>query len=246
MKTLSLVILVFSGSAFAQVGTYDLIFPQIVSGGGMSSEFVLTNLTAKPETVTIAMFNDNPASPVSDPVALTLPGRGSTTLRTSALLPMSSGWAHVTSSGPLGGLVAITIPGVGSQAAGAFSNCSCGNTQFQSSYVIPVHRDSSGVDTGLAIVLPTNQTASNTAAFTLRDSNGVQIGSGSIVMPSNGHIAKFVGELVPGAWTNLASFDGTLSIQMTAADGSNSAFAVLAFGIGPEYFVNYPAAALLP
>jgi hypothetical protein len=245
MKTLSFaVMLAFSGSAFAQVGMYDLIFPQIVSGGGISSEFVLTNLTATPEAVTIEMFNDN--GPISDPVAFTLAGRGFTILRTSALVPLSSGWARVTSSGPLGGFVTISIPGSGAQAAGAFSECSCGDTQFQPSYVIPVHRDSSGVDTGLAIVQPTNQGALNNVTFTLRDSNGVQIGSGSIVMPTNGHIAKFVSELVPGAWTNLASFDGTLSIQMTSTEGSSIPFAVVAFGIGPGYFVTYPSGGLQP
>ncbi len=64
------------------------------------------------------------------------------------------------------------------------------------------------VNTGVAIANPNSQAASVTFHFT--NSSGVDSGSGTITIPANGHIAKFLDDSAFGAVTN---FQGALTLN---------------------------------
>ena len=64
------------------------------------------------------------------------------------------------------------------------------------------------MNTGVAIANPNSQAASVTFHFT--NSSGVDSGSGTITIPANGHIAKFLDDSAFGAVTN---FQGALTLN---------------------------------
>ena len=137
-------------------------------------------------------------------MSFSIPPLGTFSIETDGEGEIVSGSATVSSNLDLGGVVRFTFPGVGTAAV-------LEGTPL-SNMVVPMRRSPDGLNTGLAIMNPGEDSVWVT--LTLFDTAGVQVPSGTHMMPSlpaGGHIARFLDELFPDADTD--DFHGSLVIS---------------------------------
>ena len=211
---------------------------QFANGAGIVSTVVLTNPSpAAFVTGQIAFVNDNGQALETglldrlerDETTFTIAPLGSFTVHTDGQGDLVAGSVKVSSTHPVGGVVKFSIPGIGVAGVGA----SAPVTDF----VSPVRRvASTNLDTGVAILnLGSDAT---TLALTLRDANGLSVGSTSRTLQPSGHLSAFVGELFN---LDAVDFSGTL----TAAGGSTHlAGIVMELGTIPGQFTTMPVTQL--
>jgi hypothetical protein len=214
-----------------------IYFPQFASGGGVTSDLVLTNATGSSVSGLIELFDDSGRQFLADFVGLgqqsrvsfIIPAFGSSTVRSTGQGGLASGFVRVTSTGNVGGVIRFSIPGVG--VAGV------GDSPVLSSAIVPVRRTSDGINTGIAIADATGSGASVT--LTLRTSNGAQVASTTVGLPPNGHAAKFINEMFSSVD---ATFEGTVTI--VAAGSARVSVIGLELGTVPGLFTTLPVTPL--
>ena len=132
----------------------------------------------------------------------------------------------------MGGVTRFSIPGIA--IAGV------GSSEPLQGFITPVRRESSGINTGVAIHNTGNDPVSVT--LTLRDQQGQVVPGGTAnidSLPANGHLARFINELFPNAETD--DFSGTLVVQV---DGGSVAATALELGTETGEFTTLPVTSL--
>ncbi|MBZ5535207.1 MAG: hypothetical protein LAO31_04560 [Acidobacteriia bacterium] len=193
----------------------NLIFPQIVDGGGLPTQILLMNPSATTSSAgTISLFGDD-GSPLSldfgdGPQGLlnySMPPDGMVKFSTTGLGPLRVGYAVVNpSSGalPIGSGIFTSKSGAGisSQAGVPDSPQTTAARLFVEVAASPLSRN-----TGIAIV--NRNAATATVNLSLTGLDGTPF-SGTLTIPPNGHVARFITELIPTLSTN---FLGVLTLS---------------------------------
>ena len=232
-------------------GDETIYFAQFGNGGGLISEIVLTNPSDSDTIPGRVAFYDNEGHALSvgivvseantatasiqtgssqnvSSIEFSIAPLGSLTLSTDGTGALTVGSAIITSAEPLGGFIRFSIDGLG--IAGV------GTSESLDSFIIPVTRKKDGLNTGIAL-LNVEQTPVS-VTLSLNNQSGEQVPSGSTSIEDFsplGHIAKFISELFPEAYTE--EFLGTLTV--TVAGGKVAATAV-EFGLQPGEFTTLP------
>ncbi|HSR54247.1 MAG TPA: hypothetical protein VLV83_25765 [Acidobacteriota bacterium] len=245
LAVLSVVMTVFVRPVEAQ-DTHTLYFPQFGNGGGLSSDLVIYNPSARRAVSGEVMFWDENGvrlQGMSATVRLSglrstfqgstfvLEPQGSLTLRGDPEASQVLGSATVTADGTVSGTVRFSIPGRGIAGVGA--------AEPAISLIAPVRRDGQ-VDTGVAV--RNLHSASVDVTLTLKDSEGLALPEGTAVLRDlqpEARVAMFISELFPEAQTS--EFGGTLCIQ--ASQGKLAAVA-LELGAAPGQFTTLPVSTL--
>jgi hypothetical protein len=225
----------------------ELYFAQFGNGLGLTSEIVLTNPSATQPVSGEIDFRDDQGQPLS----VGLAGAGVTTRVGFSVLPLGAvivstdgqgevavGAAVVTSDRPLGGVIRFRIAGIGIAGVPA--------SQPLGGFLIPVRRNSGGINTGIAIYNTASQAVALT--LTLQDAQGTSVLNGVTNIedfPAGGHLARFIGGegevLFPEV--NTDDFQGTLAVRVT---GGNVAAAALELGTQTGEFTTLPVTPLEP
>ena len=186
-------------------GATRLIFPQVVDGGGLPTQILLMNPSVNAtSTGFISFFDDEgnalaldfgPSAGVQSSLNYSLGPNGMVKYSTSGLGALRVGYAVVT---PLSGFAPVgsgifSING----KAGLSSQAGVPNAAETTSSRLFVERSTSPLprDTGVAIVNRNGVEAQLT--LTLQNVDG-STQSGTLTVPPNGHVAKFITELFPG------------------------------------------------
>lgn len=185
----------------------------IADGGGWRMTFLLVNTGTTPANFTLKFWDDNgfallmPLGPdgggstVSGSIQ---PGALRVIQTTGSSAQLATGWAELTSTGPIGGTAIFGLQTTGqsdSEAAAPFTLA--GSTQLFMPYDY-----TAGHSTGMAITNPNpNQSATVTASFI--NDNGQILASGRVVMvPPHGHVSKVLSDLFSGIFGSR----GTISL----------------------------------
>ena len=197
-------------------GAMRLIFPQVVDGGGLPTQILLMNPSVNTtSTGFISFFDDEgnalaldfgPATGVQSSLNYSLGPNGMVKFSTTGLGALRVGYAVVT---PLSGFAPVGSgifsingdAGLTSQAGVPNASETTGSRMFVERSANPLPRD-----TGVAIV---NRNGAETqVTLTLVGVDGTTQ-SGSLTVPPNGHVARFVSELFPGL---PAEYQGVLTM----------------------------------
>jgi hypothetical protein len=124
---------------------------------------------------------------------------------------------------------------------GSFGLAGVGASQALSNFIAPVEQTTQGgVTVGLALMnIGTTQT---TVKLTLRDESGTPVDGGTVdvVLRSQGHVAKFLGQFFDKL--NLADFRGTITAETTGQVAST----VIRQSGAPLEFATLPVAEIIP
>ena len=188
-----------------------IYFAQFGNGEGLRSEIVLTNPSDSNTVLGSVGFYDDVGQTLSiditvstaidatvsvqthslqyaDSAEFSINPLGSLTLSTDGTGQLTVGSAIVSSDERLGGVIRFSIEGVG--IAGV------GTSESLDSFIIPVTRRETGLNTGVAILNVEQNPVSVTLSLYNQNGELVPGGSGSIVdLSPLGHSAKFVSEL---------------------------------------------------
>ncbi|MFI5173858.1 MAG: hypothetical protein ACHQKY_03305 [Terriglobia bacterium] len=193
----------------------NLVFPQIVDGGGLPTQILLMNPSTTTSSIgTISLLGDS-GSPLSldfgsGPQSLlnfSIPPDGMVKFSTTGLGTLRVGYAVVTpASGPLpigsGIFTSKSSAGIASQAGVPDSPQTTSARLFVEVASSPLSRN-----TGVAVINRNSATA--TVNLNLMGLDGTPF-SGVLTIPPNGHVAKFITELIPSL---PASFQGVLTLN---------------------------------
>ncbi|MGB7624025.1 MAG: hypothetical protein WBN92_16890 [Terriglobia bacterium] len=202
-------------------GSGNLVFSQIVDGGGTPTEILLMNTTASAiaGTISFADDNGNPASLDfgSGPQATlnySIPGNGMQKFSTSGSGTLKVAYALVTSTGgplPSGAAVFASNNGAG----GLASQAGVLNAPRTTAARVYIERASSPLlrDTGVAVVNANGASSAATVTFNLVSFDGSYTQSTTVQMPANGHLAKFIEQIFASASPAVpTNFQGVLNI----------------------------------
>lgn len=216
------------------------ILPQVVSGGGWSTTFVLLNTggaTAKarldfyddqgaplPLTLNQSHWFDTTPATTATASATLAPGTMAL-LKASGDLVSRSGWARLSAEGNVGMYALLEYPG-GSATREAAEPVS---TPAANAYLLPFD-NTNGYANGVALANNSAQSASVLA--TLRDSTGVTVNADVLSLPAWGHISFETGSRYPvtANQTGTIEFSSVLSGQIGVLGiraGSNGSFTVV-------------------
>jgi len=223
------------GVAVLQEGDRQIRIPHFGNGGGLSSDFVISN-PSWIETVSgrLEMFDDLGLPLVTGIDGLgrvssadfVVPPRSTVTLSTDGLGDLVSGSALVTTDNPCGGSALFEIAGIGIAGVGAASP--------SGRVILPARTVASGISTGFAV-----QNAGENAvalAIALRTAGGRVLSETAVSdIPPRGHFAGFVDELFPDL--DLDGLESTLTID---ANGGLIAAIALELGNKPGEFTTLP------
>ena len=173
------------------------VLPQVVSGGGWQTTFVLVNTGTNPSQAQLSFF-DNSGAPLSLPLALpqsgasmassiteTLAGRSSMTIATQDTGTPLAGWAELTTRGDAGAIAILRYNPSGQEAGVPLE------ARNASSYFL-VFDNTGGVTTGVAIANMSADPAN--LSVVLRDDTGNLLGNALISLPARGHVSFMLGE----------------------------------------------------
>jgi len=193
----------------------SLIFPQIVDGSGLPTQILLMNPSPDMSSAgTISLYKDDGtpflvdfgAGPQST-LNYAIPAGGMVKFSTAGTGTLRVGYAVVTpASGPLpigsGVFTSKSSVGISSQAGVPNSPQTTMARLFVEVASSPLSRN-----TGIAVVNPNAATA--TVNLGLAGLDGTAL-SGVLTIPPNGHVAKFINELIPSMPAN---FQGVLTLN---------------------------------
>lgn len=217
----------------------SLYFAQFANGAGYTSSLFLTNPTTSAVSGEITFFDDggnrlalalNGQAP-SDRVAFAIAPQGGAVFTTDGQGSLISGSARVRAGGPIGGVLRFSIPNLGIAGVGAGAAAS--------GFIAPVLRNLTlGLNTGVAV---TSLGSAVTLNLTLRNARGEAVTGGQTTLPlaPNGHWARFLEDLFPGA--DLRDFEGTLTVT---ADGGPVAGTAIQIGSRSGEFTTLPVTLL--
>lgn len=216
-----------------------LVFPQFATGDGLTSTVTLINPSPNDARTSVYIHNEDGSSAkdLPDGAFFIIPGMGSRSFVISANGAPRTGkveviW-YIQSPNPfppdLVGSLVISIAGIGSSA---IQQGDTGNT-----FVVPAQRGTS-LRTGLAIanVCPSGVPVT----LTMRNEDGLPIGTASTQIIGNGHVSKFVDEFI----SLPATFTGVLSVTTHPPSSCNVGLSVAAYDLGNSLgqFVVLPVA----
>ncbi|MDA2930861.1 CHRD domain-containing protein [Acidobacteria bacterium AH-259-O06] len=228
-----------------------IYFAQFGNGGGFSSDIVMTNPSGTDTIAGQVDFTDEMGAELSvgllseaenatlsiEPqqvqtsAQFSIAPLGARTISTDGAGDVVAGSARVTADGAVGGVVRFTIPNIG--IAGV------GESIPVNGALVPVRRQSGGINTGVAIRDTANR--DNTVNLTLRDAQGaaVENSTATIMLSPRGRVSQFINELFPNA--NTDNFQGTLEIR---AEGGEIAVIALELGTQAGEFTTLPVTEL--
>jgi hypothetical protein len=201
----------------------SLMFPHFADGGGWTTQIILVNPTDQTLTGKVQFFDQGSANTAGAPLSLTVEGQPGTTFsysleaRSSQRL-RTSGQGADTQAGSvhLAPDVGTKTPSgllVFSYKRAGITVSEAGVANVPSGSVFRLYAEASSnfqVQTGVAIANASPSPAS--VAFELTDLAGQSMGlSGSIVVPGNGQMAKFLNQ-IPGFSALPTPFQGVLRI----------------------------------
>ena len=228
-----------------QGAMYTANFPQFANGARWVSSVVLTNPSRTDTASGWLSFFDSQGQPVSisvngqtpaSRIPFTIRPLGSSTFTTNGSGDLVAGSAQASAGIPISGVIKYFHP--------SFGTAGVPEGAPRRAVMAFVSRDSGeGLDSGIALSNP--QAAPVELALSLRGLDGREVsgGSGSLSIPANGHVAKFVHELFPGADT--AKFQGSVIVTAASTDGLVSV-AALRLGSYLGQFTTLPVVAVDP
>ena len=192
------------GSGFYKGNHNALDFAHFANGGSFSSDVVLVNLAATPIQPLVYFYGKDgklmePGSMVdvtgnletTSFGALTLqselPSLGEVTISTNAMGDLVTGSVKVVTEGldsPIGGVLRFDAPGIGVAGVGA--------SQAVRDAIIPVRRQTGGIDTGAAL---RNLSESDQTLTCRLMMGGETLEEKTVTLPANGQTAMFISEL---------------------------------------------------
>jgi len=212
-----------------------LTFPHFATGAGMQSEIVLINPQQRTEiSIYLEMYNQDGshARDLFDGYFTIIPPYGIKRINLGINGPPRVGWMTATawpwpdtganlSNGPaqLVGSLKITLPGIGSSTVL--------DSQSGQTFMLPVKKQGT-TNTGIAIA----NVCSNplTVIGTLRDIDGLILGTYRSTFPAFTQIAKYIDELIPGR----SSYDGSLTVAIGPSVERCIQMSVVSFALGSE------------
>lgn len=228
-----LLFVLFSGRAgFAQYRY--MVFPQFINGGssvaglGMASDLTIINQGNSDMTVYIELYNDDGSrtKDLLDGTFFTIPPLGMKMIGMGTNGPVRTGWMFVdigpiTVGPPTIGSLKLTAPGLGSSAVQS--------SEVGQTFMLPV-RHYASMNTGIAIanVCP----YANDVSVTLRGADGIMWGQYNVHLPANGHVAKFIDEMIPVANPKFYIGSATVALKPTTLNNCGGSLAVTAFELG--------------
>ena len=232
--------------ALAKIGTNGGSIAHIASGNGWQTTFVLVNAGAVSAQAHLKFFADN-GSPLSLPIGFPQSGGGATTVASAVdqtlaagatLLVESAGQAsdptptvgsaELTTDGNIGGFVIFRYNPNGQEAVVPLES------RGASGYLLAFD-NTGGTSTGIAVNNASAQQVN--IPVVLRDDTGLQIGSSSIALAANGHIAFTLGI---DRYPTTANIRGTIEFDSPAG----SQIGALGIRIPPAHtFTTLPALA---
>ena len=159
-----------------------------------------------------------------------LPPRGIGFYSSDGVGDLKTGWADLTATLPVDGAILF---------AGSFGSAGVGSTDRMARFLVPIESNASRqVQTGVAIANPISSSVEIT--FTLRDSDGVEIPEGSVVviLPAHGHLAQFPREIFEGKNIDFSDFRGALQVSASVPVAGMAILATL------EEFATLPVTRL--
>jgi hypothetical protein len=189
--------------------TKQLFFAQFADGDGWTSSLSLVNPLISTVGAKFAFWDDggNPLAFLSGQ-AINLPSFGSIILTSEGKGNLGAGSGRAVLNDGLQGVLTFGAPGLGIAGVGASTPTK--------GFITPVTRSATpALNTGIAIA---SLDTPVTVTLTLRDQNGVPVSGGqtTLQLPSNGHSARFIDELLPNA--NTREFEGTLTVSSTSGN----------------------------
>ncbi|PYV38843.1 MAG: hypothetical protein DMG09_10845 [Acidobacteria bacterium] len=169
-------------------------------------------------------------------IPFTIRPLGSSTFTTNGSGDLVAGSAQASAGIPISGVIKYFHP--------SFGTAGVPEGAPRRAVMAFVSRDSGeGLDSGIALSNP--QAAPVELALSLLGLDGREVsgGSSSLSIPANGHVAKFVHELFPGADT--AKFQGSVIVTAASTDGLVSV-AALRLGSYLGQFTTLPVVAVDP
>lgn len=199
----------------------NLVFSQIIDGGGTPTQILLMNTTASTITGTISFANDsgNPisldfGSGLQPTLNYSIPGNGMQKFSTTGLGSLKVAYALVAStSGPLPSGAAVFASN--NSTGGLASQAGVLNAPKTTAARVYIERASSPLlrDTGIAVVNANGALTTATVTFNLVSFDASYNQSTTVQMPANGHLAKFIEQIFSSASPAVpADFQGVLNI----------------------------------
>lgn len=223
-------------------GSRNLLFAQFGEAAGISSTMTFVNpSTDRAASVTVRLFDDN-----GSPLTVNLGGADRAGQFTFSVPPESaSSFASPGTStlARIGSVVVDSTENIGGTIlfGGSFGLAGVGNSQGLSNFVAPVEQISQlGVTLGIALM--NTGTSQVTVRLTLRNEAGVPLSGGgvNVVIPSRGHVAKFLSQFFPGL--DLADFAGTITGETTGQIGAT----VIRQSAVPVELATLPVTEIIP
>jgi hypothetical protein len=192
-------------------------FAQFANGDSWISSFVLTNPSSSVTTSGAISFFDDRGQPLAlaldaqapaTSIAFNIPPLGRVTFTTDGAGNLVSGWARITASSAVSGVIKFTAPTLGTTGVGASAPVR--------GFITPISRSTvRGISTGMAVAAAG---AAVNLTLMLRDQNGTVVNGGqsSLTLAANSHLAQFVEQLFPDAATK--EFEGTLTVTSEGGD----------------------------
>ncbi len=220
------------GSGFYKDRQMALDFAHFGNGDSFSSDVVLVNLAATP-IQPLVFFYDKSGKRI-DPESLVdvmdnlqatsfgaltlqseLPSLGEVTISTNGMGDLVTGSVKVVTEGldsPIGGVLRFDVPGVGVAGVGA--------SQPLRDAIIPVRRQTGGVNTGAAL---RNLSESELELSCRLMMGGEMIEMQPVTLPANGQDAMFISELFDH---DTSDFTGSVRCTATSEQGDFTGVAV--------------------
>lgn len=215
-------------------------FAQFAAGSDWASTFVLMNPSSTETARGTLAFYDSRGLSLAVPfktlgtvssLSFTIPPLGSATFATLGTGSLASGWAKITASSIVSGVIKFYAPELGIAGVGA--------SEPVSGFIVPVLRSrASGMSTGVAIA---GLGSAVTLRLTLRETSGKEVlnGQTTLQLDPNGHTAKYVEQLFPNAGTE--EFEGTLTVSV---EGGQAVATAIQLGARQGEFTTLPVTAL--
>ena len=233
---------------------FEIYFAQFGNGEGLTSEVVLINPSRSTTANGNIEFFDDEGGPflleeeakvtsgfssqvfagTGNVFEFSIAPLGRVSIATDGRGDLAAGSAAVTSETPVSGVVRFSLRGVGIAGVGP--------SRAVTGFVVPVRRQSGGINTGIAVHNVGEQSVG--LELTLRDSQGQVVAEANLVdFPASGHLARFIGGTGDAffAQVDTNDFQGTVVVKVR---GGKVAATSLELGPRPGEFTTLPVTPL--